>query len=56
LNRPFTSSVKQRGTFYNEKITFGTDREFKKKPIPEKVPPKYGPFKVADKPHTVRFQ
>ncbi len=27
--RPYTSTVKQRGTFYNTKTTFGTDREFK---------------------------
>jgi hypothetical protein len=27
-NRPYTSTVRQRGTFYNTKNTFGTDREF----------------------------
>jgi hypothetical protein len=30
--RPYTSTVRQRGTFYNEKVTFGTDREFPSKP------------------------
>ena len=28
-NRPFTSSVKQRGTFERERDTFGLDREFR---------------------------
>jgi hypothetical protein len=27
-NRPYTSTVRQRGTFYNTKNTFGTDTEF----------------------------
>ena len=26
--RPYTSTVRQRGTFYSEKLTFGSDREF----------------------------
>lgn len=26
--RPYTSTVRQRGTFYGPKITFGTDRDF----------------------------
>ena len=28
LERPYTSTVRQRGTFYNTKTTFGADREF----------------------------
>ena len=28
-SRPYTTAVKQRGTFYSEKDTFGTDRDFK---------------------------
>jgi len=28
LNRPYSSTVRQRGTFYNTKTTFGVDREF----------------------------
>lgn len=27
-NRPYTTTVKQHGTFYNEKLTYGLDREF----------------------------
>lgn len=30
--RPYTTTVKQRGTFYSEKQTFGEDREFPHKP------------------------
>jgi len=49
--RPYTTTVKQRGTFYSTKDTFGTDRDFKaKKPWPKNVP-KYGPFKNPDPPH-----
>lgn len=28
LQRPYTSTVRQRGTFYSEKLTFGSDRDF----------------------------
>ena len=28
-NRPYTSTVRQRGTFYGTKMTFGTDKEFR---------------------------
>ncbi len=44
--------MKQRGTFYSEKNTFGCDRDFpNKKPWPKNVP-KYGPFKDGDPAHT----
>lgn len=44
--------MRQRGTFYSEKTTYGTDRDFPPKPRHSKRPPSYGPFKIADLPHT----
>ena len=54
--------MRQRGTFYSEKLTFGSDREFPnvrtlvlnfkiQKPRQTARPPSYGPFKNPDLPH-----
>ena len=61
LQRPYTSTVRQRGTFYAEKTTYGTDREFPnvsnplikeiQKNKPQKQPPLFGPFKRPNPPH-----
>ena len=45
-SKPYTSTVKQRGTFYSERLTYGEDREFPAKAKQQKMPPNYGPFKV----------
>ena len=50
--RPYTTTVKQRGTFYSERMTYGEDREFPNKPKNPKRPPSYGPFKIGDLAHT----
>lgn len=50
--RPYTTTVKQRGTFYSEKLTYGEDREFPNKPKQQRRPPSYGPFKPGDLAHT----
>lgn len=49
--RPYTTTVRQRGTFYNGKITYGVDREFPNKVIPKAQPPMYGSFKHGDPAH-----
>ena len=51
MERPYTSTVRQRGTFYNTKTTFGTDKYFPEKPKAMKRPPSYGAFKNPNKPH-----
>ena len=50
--RPYTTSVRQRGTFYGTKQTFGTDRDFPDKDLGGKRQPLFGPFKNGDLAHT----
>ena len=49
-DRPYTSTVRQRGTFYNTKLTFGSDVEFPNKPRVMPRPPSYGPFRRPNLP------
>lgn len=51
-DQPFGSHVKQRGTFYNERKTFGTDKSFPDKPKALVKDPMFGPFKKGDPLHT----
>ena len=61
IERPYTSTVRQRGTFYSQKNTFGTDRNFPEvklciynyiqKQKHHQQPPAYGPFKNPNLPH-----
>ena len=63
-SRPYTTTVKQRGTFYSTKNTFGTEIDFpdvriiifnnllyNQKQRPYKGVPAYGPFKIGDLAH-----
>ena len=43
--------MRQRGTFYGTKLTFGSDRDFPEKPKNPARPPSYGPFKRPNLPH-----
>lgn len=43
--------MRQRGTFYGTKLTFGSDRDFPEKPKNQARPPSYGPFKRPNLPH-----
>ena len=51
-NQPFSQSVKQRGTFYPERMTYGTSYNFPVKATPIKQKPAYGVFKPGDPAHT----
>lgn len=47
---PFTSSVKQRGTFEPLSVTYGNNGDFPKKYIPAKDKDLFGPFRIGDLP------
>lgn len=49
---PFASHVKQRGTFYDQRRTFGTDKTFPEKPKELVKDPLFGAFKKGDPLHT----
>lgn len=50
-NQPFSQTVKQRGTFYPRRMTYGTSHNFPVKPVPLKQKPAYGSFKSGDPAH-----
>ena len=43
--------MRQRGTFYPEKMTYGTTKEFKEKKVVPVKSPMFGAFKVGDPAH-----
>ena len=47
-DQPWASTVKQRGTFFPNNKTYGTDRVFPEKPLRLTPPPLFGPFKDGD--------
>ena len=51
-NQPFSEVVKQHGTFYPHKMTYGTSKQFAEKPKSPKFVPKYGVYKRGDLSHT----
>lgn len=51
-DQPFASHVKQKGTFYDQRKTFGTDKNFPEKPREIKPDPLFGPFKKGNPLHT----